>query len=92
MGGGCAATLLVLLALVVACRRSLEIVDRIGQRIQAVVTAVTRAIRGEREGHAPPHSPPTVRQPRNLTDEEMIEMRGRSGCPTRNEPARQVWL
>ena len=91
LGGGLFAALLSLLALALAVRRSLELVDRIGQRIQTGTAALSSAWRGMRDANAPPPDRIIVRQPRNLSDDEVIEMRGGSSCPT-HEPARQVWL
>ena len=71
-GGGVAIAFLI--GIIIAVRKQLEFVQGVLERIQLSLTLIVNAIR-KWLPTTPPPPPPNATTPRNLTDDEVIEMR-----------------
>ena len=73
LSGGVVA-IAVLIGIMIAVRKRLEFVQGVLERIQVSLTLIVNAIR-KWLPTTPPPPPPNVTPPRNMTDDEIIEMR-----------------
>ena len=87
-----------LIGIIIAVRKQLEFVQGVLERIQLSLTLIVNAIR-KWIPTTPPPPPPNATTPRNLTDDEIIEMRvmrermdERIDRRTDQDASRSVWI
>ena len=64
----------VLIGIAIAVRKNLELLQGVLERFQILLTVIANAVR-KWLPTTPPPPPPNVTTPRNMTDDEIIEMR-----------------
>ena len=73
LSGGVVA-IAVLIGIAIAVRKNLELLQGVLERFQILLTVIANAVR-KWLPTTPPPPPPNVTTPRNMTDDEIIEMR-----------------
>ena len=71
---GVAVVVILLIGIIIAVRKNLEVFQGVLENLQVILTAIVNAIRRKVTTVNPPLSP-NEPGPRNLTDDEIIEMR-----------------
>ena len=97
LSGGVVA-IAVLIGIAIAVRKNLELLQGVLERFQILLTVIANAVR-KWLPTTPPPPPPNVTTPRNMTDDQIIEMRemreqmdNHLDRQTDQDASRSVWI
>ena len=72
--GGLVGFVIALTSLAIVIRKNLELAHRVLGQISILLNEITRAVRRVPSSDQPPPVPPKNRRPRNVTDDERVEL------------------